>query len=280
MRGVLGSGAGSHGGGLGGRRARRSESKTTLSRSVPETPSTMQWWTLETSAQRPSPRPSTIHISHSGLRAVELLRHHAADEVAQLLVAARRGQRGAAHVVVEVEVRVVDPDRAAERERREAHAAGGSAGRGAACAATASRTVVLRRRGALEDRPPSRCACGSPRPPRAGTRHRARSSSPCRKHAMRRHRRSPVTRRGGPLQLARADDQHVAGRALGNQVGDAPDEPAGELAALPRADDDQPRVLLGGDVGEDERRIAAAHVRRARAGRAPAAPRPPHARPP
>ena len=55
------------------------------------------------------------------LRAVELLRHHAADEVAQLLVAARRGQRGAPHVVVEVEVPVVHPDRAGERERRKAH---------------------------------------------------------------------------------------------------------------------------------------------------------------
>ncbi len=36
-------------------------------RSVAATPSTMQWWTLESSAQRPSARPSTDHSSHNGL---------------------------------------------------------------------------------------------------------------------------------------------------------------------------------------------------------------------
>ena len=65
MRGVLGSGAGFHGT-ASARGAWRSSSKTTLSRSVPETPSTMQWCSLLTSAQRPSSRPSAIHISHSG----------------------------------------------------------------------------------------------------------------------------------------------------------------------------------------------------------------------
>ena len=38
----------------------------TLIRSVAETPSTMQWCVFEISAQRPSSRPSTTHISHSG----------------------------------------------------------------------------------------------------------------------------------------------------------------------------------------------------------------------
>jgi hypothetical protein len=36
-------------------------------RSVAATPSTMQWWTFESSAQRPPVMPSTIHSSHSGL---------------------------------------------------------------------------------------------------------------------------------------------------------------------------------------------------------------------
>ena len=54
------------------------------------------------------------------LRAVELLGEDPRREVAQLLVGARRRQRGLAHVVVEVEVRVVDPDRAALVERDEA----------------------------------------------------------------------------------------------------------------------------------------------------------------
>jgi hypothetical protein len=65
IRGVLGCGAGAHGG-LSAGGDRRSSSKITLSRSVPDTPSTMQWWTFLTIAQLPSSRPSAIHISHSG----------------------------------------------------------------------------------------------------------------------------------------------------------------------------------------------------------------------
>ena len=59
--------------------------------SVPATPSTMQWWTLEMMAQRSPSRPSTSHSSHSGLAMVEALAEHPAGQVAQLLVAARRG---------------------------------------------------------------------------------------------------------------------------------------------------------------------------------------------
>ena len=40
-------------------------SSTSAIRSVPETPSTMQWCTLEMRAQVPSASPSTIHVSHS-----------------------------------------------------------------------------------------------------------------------------------------------------------------------------------------------------------------------
>ena len=39
----------------------------TESRSVPDTPSTMAWWVLDSMAQWPSSSPSTIQISHSGL---------------------------------------------------------------------------------------------------------------------------------------------------------------------------------------------------------------------
>jgi hypothetical protein len=53
-------------------------------------------------------------------RAVELLREHAAGEVLQLLLAAGRRQRCGAHVVPEVEVGVVDPDRPPLAERHEA----------------------------------------------------------------------------------------------------------------------------------------------------------------
>ena len=89
--------------------------------STPETPSTRQWWVLQTIAKRSSSSPSTSHISHIGFVAVELLGEHAAGEVAQLLLARRGREGGVADVVVEVEVGVVDPDRPAlvERDERE-----------------------------------------------------------------------------------------------------------------------------------------------------------------
>ena len=52
------------------------------------------------------------HLPHR-LRAVEALREDAGGQRAELLLGARLGERGVAHVVVEVEVRVVDPDRPA-----------------------------------------------------------------------------------------------------------------------------------------------------------------------
>jgi hypothetical protein len=55
-----------------------------------------------------------------GLGAVELLGEDPRRQVAQLLVGAGRRQGGLAHVVVEVEVRVVDPDRPALGEGDEA----------------------------------------------------------------------------------------------------------------------------------------------------------------
>ena len=54
------------------------------------------------------------------LRAVEPLREGPGGERAELLLVAGGGQGGVADVVVEVEVRVVDPDRAALVERHEA----------------------------------------------------------------------------------------------------------------------------------------------------------------
>ena len=54
------------------------------------------------------------------LAAIELLGEDPRGEVAQLLLGAGRRQRGLPHVVVEVEVRVVDPDRPALVEGDEA----------------------------------------------------------------------------------------------------------------------------------------------------------------
>ena len=52
---------------------------------------------------------------------VELLRHDATHEVSQLAVAARRRERSVAEVVAEIEMRIVDPQRAAELQRNESH---------------------------------------------------------------------------------------------------------------------------------------------------------------
>src|SRR5205823_3639332 len=51
-------------------------------------------------------------------RAVETLREDAAQQRTQLLVAAGRGQRAVPYVVVDVERRVVDPERPAHLEAR------------------------------------------------------------------------------------------------------------------------------------------------------------------
>ena len=88
-----------------------SRSKRTVVMSTPETPSTSAWWLLPTIAKRSSRRPSTSHSSQSGLLRSSCWEKIARREVAQLLLGAGRRQGALAHVVVEVEVRVVDPDR-------------------------------------------------------------------------------------------------------------------------------------------------------------------------
>ena len=88
--------------------------------STPETPSTRAWWLLPTIAKRSPSRPSTSHSSQSGFERSSCCEKIAGGQVAQLLLAAGRRQGGLAHVVVEVEVGVVDPDRAALAEGHEA----------------------------------------------------------------------------------------------------------------------------------------------------------------
>ena len=60
-RGRHGSPSCGSGGGTG------SASNRTVARSTPAMPSTSAWWVLEISAKRPSSRPCTSHVSHSGL---------------------------------------------------------------------------------------------------------------------------------------------------------------------------------------------------------------------
>ena len=128
----VGSGRASHGGASGGPCGSASRSKRTVVMSTPETPSTSAWWLLPTIAKRPPSQPLDQPQLPERLRAVELLGEDPRGEVAQLLLGAGRRQRGLAHVVVEVEVGVVDPDRAALVEAARSAASGGSAGPGAA----------------------------------------------------------------------------------------------------------------------------------------------------
>ena len=88
--------------------------------STPETPSTSAWWLLPTIAKRSPSQALDQPQLPERLGAVELLGEDPRRQVAQLLLGARRRQRGLAHVVVEVEVRVVDPDRPALAEGDEA----------------------------------------------------------------------------------------------------------------------------------------------------------------
>ena len=74
---------------------------------------------FEISAKRFCSSLCTTHSSQSGLERSRRLEKDTAGQLAQLLVAARARQRGVAHVVVEVEARVVDPERAPQLERRE-----------------------------------------------------------------------------------------------------------------------------------------------------------------
>ena len=92
----------------------------TASRSVPETPSTSAWCVLASMAQRPSSRPSTTQISQSGLERSSCCAITRPTSLRSSLSPPGDGQRGVAQVVLDVEVRVVDPDRTAQLEGDEA----------------------------------------------------------------------------------------------------------------------------------------------------------------
>ena len=145
-----------------------------MARSTPETPSTSAWWVLEISAKRSPSSPSTSQFSHSGLDRSSCWEAIRAGQQEQLLLGARRRQRGVADVVLEVEVGVVDPQRPARLERRRGQllavarapgAAGRGRGRGSRRTPAAGPRRSARRR----------CACARSAPPGAGTRRRSSS---------------------------------------------------------------------------------------------------------
>ncbi len=123
---------------------------------LPATPSTMQWWTLEMSAQPASHpparsrRPPTSPTAACRDRAAGTSRGPTACAAACSPPGA--GERRSAQVVVEVEVRIVDPHRSADAERARSAPPAGSAERGAASQTSISRSCSCGRRWPLEQR--------------------------------------------------------------------------------------------------------------------------------
>ena len=115
-----GCGAGCQASGAGDR-ASGVASRMTASNSVPDTPSTMQWCVLDTIAQRSPSTPSTIQISHSGLDRSSCWDMMRPTSRRSSSSAPRRRQRGVADVVLDVEVRVVLPQRSPEVRRHPPH---------------------------------------------------------------------------------------------------------------------------------------------------------------
>ena len=112
------------------------------------------------------------------LGAVQALGEDPPGQPAQLVLRARRGQRRVAHVVVDVEARVVDPEAAGPSRSAGTRASGGSAGPGAAATRCARRTPRARAAGPRGS-PPRPRACATPPAPGAGRRRRPRSGGPC-----------------------------------------------------------------------------------------------------
>ena len=113
--------------------------------------------------------------------------------------------------------------------------------------------------------PPSRCACGSPRPPRAGTRHRARSSSPCPRACPNARRRADRRDGARPPPLGRRPETALGVALSPGERGAG--HGAGGLVGLERADDRAQRHRLGAPsraAAQRARLAAVAVVRRRR----------------
>ena len=144
--------------GGGGSRPSGVRSSSTPRISAPDMPSTAEWWIFVSSPTLPSVEAVDQVQLPQRPRAVERAREDPRHLLGDLLVGRRRRDRQLAHVVLEVEVRIVDPVRVVEPERHRASAASGTA----AAAAAARRSSPGRRRA----RAGRRGAC-SGRAPRA-----------------------------------------------------------------------------------------------------------------
>ena len=137
---------------IGGGSGERSNS--TVARSTPAMPSISEWWVLVISAKRSSSRPSISHISHSGLERSSCWEKIRAVRSCSCSQLPGGGQRGVAHVVLEVEARVVDPHRAPAVERRVGELVA-VAGHQVQAPADLLEELLHRRRRAFDDRQPA-----------------------------------------------------------------------------------------------------------------------------
>ena len=126
-------------------------SNSTVARSTPAIPSISEWWVLVISAKRLSSRPSISHISHSGFERSSCWEKMRAVRSCSCSMPAGRRQRAVADVVLEVEVGVVDPHRAAAVDGRVGELVA-VAGNQVQAPADLLEELVHRRRGPLDDR--------------------------------------------------------------------------------------------------------------------------------
>ena len=127
--------------------------------STPETPSTSAWWVFESSAKRSPSSPSTSQTSQSGLSRSSCWEKTRPARSISWLLGAGGGERGGAHVVAQVQVRIVDPAAGGPGRAARRPAAGGSAAR---AGAGARRPRAARRRGEADPRrssPTATCMC-------------------------------------------------------------------------------------------------------------------------
>ena len=155
-------------------------SNRTWARSTPATPSMSAWWVFEISAKRgrrarrPPPRPSMIHISHSGLERSSCWQKIRPARSRSCSSVPGRGSAVWRTWYSRLKRRVVDPQRppGLQRRRRQLLAV---ARHEVQAAADVVEHVLERRRAAPRRSSAPRRACATTGPPGAGTTRRAPS---------------------------------------------------------------------------------------------------------
>ena len=95
--------------------------------SAPESPSSAAWWTFVSSPMRPSSQAlDQVHLPERVV-AVQAALEDPRGLLGELAQVAGRGQRELAHVVVEVDLGLLGPERVVEAEGHARRAASGTA---------------------------------------------------------------------------------------------------------------------------------------------------------